>query len=203
MNTKMTKKMRGVLFVLLIESFFVIFLVNGCNTNSYYTRFDVREGNTHFSFEYPSRYEKPFLDTSAGNNYSSVSIQLKNPVEKNLNVLITISTSQVGETFPDSKYLLDYKLKLYESGVLLDYEPIERYPIIIMGIEGEAIFYSSSAPQIFVPYPNRENVIYLTRKVLFSDNNIIWEISVDYDKDYPDTAESDFQHLLQTLKVLD
>jgi hypothetical protein len=177
-------------------------IISSCVADSYYSKFSVREGICKYSFEYPSHYGKPFLDTSAGDAQTTVSITVPYHEEEIINIILVISVYKKNEDqLSSANSLVEYYLRLYESGGVLDFSLIEKSQKSVIGRDGILIVYSHTNP--LDAYPGKESVTDLTREVIFENDGLMWSISVTYDQKTPDSAESDFQHVLETLKIIE
>jgi hypothetical protein len=100
--------------------------------------------------------------------------------------------------------LLDKDLREYESGFnYLEFRLLERSQISVSGVQGEQIIFSHMwKPEGFLgqkgePYP------WKGREVYFYYNGVIWKFDVDSPLSNWEQANSDFEHILQTFKILD
>jgi hypothetical protein len=83
-----------------------------------------------------------------------------------------------------------------------NFELLERSPVEVAGIEGEMIVYlvDNILPIIF-----KENLGRLEyhRVVYFDYNGLIWEMEAQCNQEMANQVNADFDHIVQTFKILD
>ena len=159
-------------------------------------------GNTRYSFEYPSTYRKE-SDDSASQYFTSVFLWL--PGRKGATFLANPSIA-VMITFP-SAIEINAKASLesdLDNGMnLQEFQLLERSEIIVSGIQAEQIVFSwlmtseasSFEPQIYY--------IWSGRKVYFNYEGEIWILTLKSTANAIVQANADFNHFLQTFRILE
>jgi hypothetical protein len=192
---------RGLLLILLLASLMVI--LPGCGG---YREFIFREDNAHFSFEYPASYSKPYVDmTGLPELVSGETHRLIQDGEK-VSVFSVMGFVILNPEYYSTNVsaLLEKDLREYESGFnYLEFKLLERSQISVSGIQGEQIIFSHMwKPEGYIgqkgePYPWRGRTVY------FYSNGAIWEYYLDSPLSTADQANADFEHILQTFKILE
>ena len=183
--------------------------ITGCAgpTNSAYREFTLRMGSTHFSFEYPASYQKPHVDWTALPQLTSVTILhvIGNGGESSIDSHIGIYLMYSKYYSTDAKALLESDLAEYENGSYVsDFKLLDRSQISVSGIQGEQFSYSHTwYPDALSPKSSGNPYPMLGRIIYFYSDGVIWELSVDSPLSTAEQAKIDFDHILQTFKILD
>jgi hypothetical protein len=195
----------------LVLSIFLITLLlslNGCNGAEYLT-FMLKKG-IKFSFEYPSHYKKEEVRAyEQDEGFGRVTLFDKLPSEGSWydSIYIVISDKRIGYTNP--KEIIQVIIT-----DTLPKEIIERSTVTMAGLQGELLVYSFSgdvkdAPSGFWSCsPSRKRVnpdeplVRVSRVAYFDDGDKIWRIEVESAERKAEQAKADFEHILQTFKIL-
>ena len=160
----------------------------GCNTSQYKT-YSLKHGAAHFSFEYPSRYEKQseYLRSS---EHAPIGIRFvhRQPDAPSKDTVFGLNISRLAPEWPDAKAAVARLI----SG-LDDTKATEQSPITVAGISGELVVYLDSR------MPDTPSV----REVFFVFNGLLWNIFIYSDVSKADQAKADFEQILQTFKILE
>jgi len=191
--------------LLLILSLLVnIIGISGLGCSDYRT-FTLREGIAHLSFQYPSRYE---LDSvNLGNIYLGASTDiffftapLKAPDLHD--AMIEIYVSNPYEKWSNS----DESIASYLSFWSRDegFQLMERSSVTVAGVQGTQIVYyrTSHLAEPTNPGIPMVRTPVIVRKVFFDYKNQIWRISVMGHESLADIINADFEHIVQTFKIL-
>lgn len=189
-----------VCFLTLISA---LLLPTGCKGSSpgEYTKFTRKEGPASFSFEYPSTFSKPTVDTA------------------NLNVWIRVSTSGVppesergyesiymdvyfANSAPNSSAKLERDLIGYQE--LRGFRLLDRKSINVAGSSGELIVFSYNGFATLIPVvrPLDMSDIGTAYFAYFDHGGFIWKVRLIADEDGTKYAKVHFQHILKTFEFL-
>jgi hypothetical protein len=81
-----------------------------------------------------------------------------------------------------------------------NFELFERHPVTVSGVEGELIYYQVDW---FLPVPKGEGPgLQYVRAVYFDYGGLTWWIQAKCEKEMIDQVKTDFEHILQTFKIL-
>jgi len=96
--------------------------------------------------------------------------------------------------------MLDFDLDHRQQG-LPDFRLLERSTITIAGVKGERIAYSYSGFYFSSEHAPQTGTAY---KAYFDSKGLIWKLSLIADEyAAAERAKSDFEHLLETFRILD
>jgi hypothetical protein len=171
-----------------------------CN-NSEYREYSFNRG-AKFSFEYPTHYKIFSIHTyikseSTGGLYFIDKLPSKGRPEG----FIDIGLEDPNTHYSDAEGAVEYT----QGSINADFSAniIERSSIIILGRQAELIVYSHKSIIMPEAPPASYNVTKITREVFFDHSGAIWRIIIDSDEERSDQAKSDFEHILQTFKILE
>jgi hypothetical protein len=185
----------GLLLMLLLASLMVT--LPGCN-NSEYRTFTFKKG-VNFSFEYPSHYKIEDVRAYEQEQVSGkVILYDKLSSKVSLFGFINITIIDASEKFPNARVVIE---QIASNELKKDI--LERTTININGIPAELIVYSSKIGMIPEAPPKSWEIVRINRTVCFDYSGLIWVIIIESDEDKADQAKADFEHLLQTFKILD
>ena len=186
----------GVLFV-------VVATFLSCNSSGYRT-FTFNKV-AHFSFEYPAHYRKFAAHATVEDKTIYIGFRDKIIPEGRTNGFIRVVVEGAGYRYPDAEAALEKTLlpftepeKYINPGNLL-----ERSTITVAGVQAELIVYIREADLIPEAPASSLDIMKVTRVVYFDHNNLIWRIRIQSDEDRADQAKADFEHILETFKILD
>jgi hypothetical protein len=181
--------------MLLLASLMVI--LPGCN-NSEYRLFTFKKG-VNFTFEYPSHYKIEEVRAYQQEEVSGkVILYDKLSSKVSLFGFINITIIDASEEFPNAKATIEQiASKEFVKDIL------ERTTININGISGELVVYSSKVGLIPEAPLESSEIVRINRTVCFDYGGLIWIIIIESDEDKADQAKADFEHLLETFRILD
>jgi hypothetical protein len=173
-----------------------ILLFGGCTGE--YKGFYYKEGISKISFEYSSRYY--FEEDDIVNTQYISSLKFK--IEKTgstvdyASIYITIQKT--------SEYISDYKAEIahhfdYYGEIYLNLEIVSQEPITVSSGHGEQIIYKYHLPGI----NDKEGPNMVKMCAFFEHNDIIYSIIMLDQKKNLLLLQGDFQHILDTFKILD
>ena len=165
-----------------------------------YQTYTLEEGVGHMSIEYPSHFRVTLVQLLKEENYTMVDIYgpMNRKVRARTRLWVTVTRTQV----LDAGAALAESLLVARS--LSGYRFIEQKIITVDGFEAEQVVYFYYAARSdyetrllkLTPAPT------VARYVFFVNNGVSWTVAMT---SYETTAEADgvyFQHLLETLQVL-
>jgi len=187
---------RGLLLILLLTSLMLI--LPGCN-NSEYRTFTFKRG-VNFTFEYPSHYKMNSMRSYVeGKGAAGVTFFDKLSSKDSIYGFIFVTIEDASEKYPNAKTAIE---QIASNELKKDI--LERSTVIINGIPGELIVYSHKLGVIEerLPYESSK-IIRINRTVYFDHSGLIWGIEIESDEDKAEQAKADFEHLLETFRILD
>jgi uncharacterized protein YjbK len=112
---------------------------------------------------------------------------------------IFVTIEDASEKYPNAKTAIE---QIASNELKKDI--LERSTVIINGIPGELIVYSHKLGVIEerLPYESSK-IIRINRTVYFDHSGLIWGIEIESDEDKAEQAKADFEHLLETFRILD
>lgn len=162
--------------------------LTGCNTSQYKT-YTLKHGAVHFSFEYPSYYKKQseYLQSS---ELAPIGVRFvhRQPAAPSEDTVFGLNIAPPAPEWRDAKAAVARIISLGDT-----IQVTEQSPINIAGISGELVVYLDSR------MPNTPSV----REVFFVSDALLWNISIYSDESEADQAKVDFDHILQTFKILE
>ena len=96
----------------------------------------------------------------------------------------------------------------------LEKEIIEISNVTMAGMQGEMLVYSHHAPKVSdqfgwscsprkINHPdNPNNVLWIDRIAYFSSGNKLWSVEIGWSESKAEQQKADFDHILQTFKIL-
>jgi hypothetical protein len=186
-----------------------------CNQDGYRT-FTAKNSFCNFSLDYPSAYsnkEGPTLDLfdkyfTVSFNYPDKAYKMVNPDPSSNNAktvtvyhtpaLIHVFINNKGFT---AKTLIEEYLNR-QSG-WANFNLLERSIISISDVSAEYAHFVSSSLLPMRPESGEEIPLKHLRLVYFDYNELVWRIELEYEGEMAEQAQSDFEHILNTFKILD
>jgi hypothetical protein len=198
------RKMRFWLCLTGLISVIVMLLTAGCaysvsRSSDQYNSFTLRKGIARCSFEYNNIYKVGMIETKK--DYSRISLQGPFIGEAQDFNFISIYVNNNTDGKPDYKKAIDHMLDITN---LPDFQILERYPVRIFNEPGEEVIYyfvayhtSKQVAEGIAPTPS------ITYYVAFVHDELLWTIVLNGLDAFAEADRADFDHLLQTFKVLD
>jgi hypothetical protein len=198
--------MNKIAYYIILLSLFSIFLSSCGNSgvNTYKT-YVFNEGILHFSLEYRAYYKVDWTKPAESTGYptqQAMSFDLISPKIKGINdyTYIKVLADKPDDLIPDAKSAMeraqrnasswaDYKL-LDKSEITIDSLHAYRLDYQIRNVIG--IIAGTSGPRISV-----------YREVHFDAKGYVWLIQIRSDSTTAEADKADFEHILQTFKILD
>ncbi len=198
----MKKIIYCVSFLLLINMIF-----SSCadtNVNSYKT-FVLNEGTVHFSLEYRTYYRvdrvKPGDDTGLVSK-DTMDFELISPKIKQTNdyTRIEVIVEKPNTLLPDAKSAIERAERNASSWA--DYKLLDKYELTIDGVQAYRIDYQNiNIIPAIAGVPGKPISVY--REVHFDAKGFVWMIQMRSDSSTAEADKADFEHILQTFKILD
>jgi hypothetical protein len=209
LNNKIALLIIGLLTTLLMSSI----TFGGCNNNPFRTM-TVKNKIASFSFEYSSFYEDhegpTVLDKLTGVELSSpkkrVSSINPNPMEKAKTVTIEYVPARIDVDVYDARDrnatahgdLENWLLKLGD-----DINILERKAVIVSGVQGEQVVFTGSPLFPIRSSTDQPKPIEYTRTTYFDYAGLIWNIEAVYEASMDERLKVDYEHIVQTFKILE
>ncbi len=193
----------------------------GCDgSNSEFKEVTIKNELGHYSFEYPSHYNKKVWDNLEF-KVPYTHLILEGPVITEEVEIFDPETGDIervtGErgTSSISVYISNFKIYYGESYSSVDYierllegeaewenfQLLERSPITVSGVEGELIVYLVDK-LMPIPVEDGKNLEYV-RAVYFDYNDLTWEIIAKCNEDIQGEVTTHFNHIIETFKILE
>jgi hypothetical protein len=193
----MNKNLR-ILVVMAMLAAFVGMSLSCDSSSTGYKTFSLEKGIGHFSFEYPARYKVEITEVRTDLQYTHVTFS--SPFSKELrdSTFITVFVAPPDDASPNSEALLEKSLASAE--VLDDFRFVERFSLTVAGVQGQEVVYSYG--RLVSNYEN-VRIPEFMREVYFDRGGLIWSVSMRSNQSMAEADEADFEHVLQTFKILE
>jgi len=178
-------------------------------TSPGYEKFTLREGISHFSFEYPENYEERLVRTES--EYTDVKFQhyLSGDFisgDDRTDSLLGVSISEEGrlDIWASAEIALEWTVS-YLREAYEDFQVLKRSEININGVKGEMLVCSytpTEAPEDYDPFWWGPSLL-LRRHVYFDYDGFIWEIWMVSHENRAEADEPVWEHLIGTFRILD
>jgi len=158
----------------------------------------VQVDSEFFTFEFPADYDENAFTILSDYPYTDIFFGRHSPIYEHNEITFSFQIQEPYSGFPDAKSMLDdmdYPI-YYEYS---EFKLLERSPVMIGTITGEQIIFSSTLHSFDKMIP------VITRKVYFDHNGLIYTIMMSImsiDPNIVDTANADFDHILETFEFL-
>jgi hypothetical protein len=198
--------------VVLVVSLFSLVCLTSCvgwtatSLNNGYKLFTLTKGIGHFSLEYPQDYSIGIVEinNSSENTYIHITFFTNPPKgqEKELagtfvQILISPPDSNIG----DAKSDFEYSLSIAQNED--NYKLLDQFELDIVGSHSYGVDYSFTVVPDLSHSPLGSVTKYCTtREIDFEKDNLLWTISMTSDTTYADRDKAYFDHILQSLKIL-
>jgi hypothetical protein len=162
----------------------------------------VSRGIAHFSFERPEGYSLDKIEVRNDSEHRYTDVGLSSPLNDKgyYTATIGIFVNPISDVFPDAAVALEYSLSTHSG--FKDFELLQRFTTTVAGTQGQGFVASYSSfrhPTHPVPGWNP----YVTRQVFFGSNGLIFQVSILSDASTAEVEKADFEHILETFKILD
>ena len=170
-----------------LSIFLLISFLPGC-TQEPFRKYTLNHNNIHFSFQYPSAYEKQ-LDYVKDSTLAPVGIRFSQRMPDGSTITLVLNISNKTSEVFDAHSAVERTISgLDDSNAVL-----ERSNLNISNIPGELVVFTDSR------MPANPHV----REVFFENNNLVWDIGVYNNMENQFQAKSDFEHAIQTFQIPD
>lgn len=184
-----------------------VVMSSGCSS---YKRFTLREGDAHFSFEYPGNYEEVLTHVYSG--WAAVSFDHE-LVEEDWIIessYLRVDVYEAGRRGnPDAEAALESAItRIATEEYYSDFEILERSSVSIAGVKGEqctlSYCYREEIPATDDEGPFLKLPALMTvRCVYFDYNGFIWEIWLRSTEGFAEEDKAHFEHIIETFEILD
>jgi len=174
--------------------------------NSPYKTFTMTEGIAHFSFEYSSQYD---IKESVSNEDKGISyVTLVGPYNrdaKDTPEIGVIVGSPSSENYAEDK--INNLITKFSDDPDFNLQELEQADLLISGIPAKLFVYQERDLGRIIAgiYAGVDTsaVIEVIREVLFTYNSCDWMIYIDSDSSTAEADKTDFDHVIQTFKILE
>lgn len=175
----------------------VLLAGQGCRSGPYET-FTLKKGVGHYTFEYPSGYTIDIVEVRDDLAYSNIDLSsTKYGWFVSMGVLVATDTGEP----PTPSELLERDISRVRGDP--DFQLLERSTVVIAGMEAEQATYSYQQIQRPVPDKPTTYVPVVQRHIYFSQAGRLWFLSAQVPQAVSDVGMVDFEHVVQTFKILE
>jgi hypothetical protein len=178
-------------------------LAASCGSSDYKV-FSLREGIGHFSIEYPAEYAISRIDirNDLVSRYTDIGLGSQaitsNP---GLNE-ISIYAWPIDSSSDTASLILTSMLAQGEN-IFPDFKLLGRFSMMIGDMEGQGAIFSWTASAPISSSESEANTLpAVSRMVCFRHGDLAWEIHVASGELEQMQAEADFQHIINTFRIL-
>ena len=181
---------------------------SGCqnsDVNSYKT-FTLDEGTIHFSLEYRTYYKvkevKPGADTGyIGKDIMVFTLISPRVKETRDHTYINVIVDKPDELITDAKTGIERAERNASSWA--DYKLLDKYELTIDGVKAYRIDYQMRNIVPAIAGVSNIPFIEVTREVNFDANGFVWMIQMRSDSSTAEDDKVDFEHIIQTFRILE
>jgi hypothetical protein len=181
---------------------FIISLMMGCTG---YKSFTFNNSIKNCLFEYSVLYNITNVNRAESFSIASVFLLLFSSISKKSgeDTFIQISITRTSASFPDYEALLEDHLKNEQQGLnMSEFKLDKRSQVTVDGIQGEQIVYSYVRKPDPLSIKKSESHSAIAFAVYFEKNGIIYRIIGDTLVERSAKTRNDFDHIVQTFKIL-
>ncbi len=186
----MNMKIKKPIIVILITLLSLLLASLSCSRYPYRT-FVRQKGEPRFSFEYPRYYE----GIGPREVTEPTSVTLFRFKGKDIIYYLKIN---IYLFTPDAQTVLGKYMAIYEDNT--NFKIIERISIIVDSKEQNMLVFSYLYESYDLP---KGSEIYIQRVVVFDHEGWVFEFIGESSAKYESVIKSDFEHILQTFKILE
>lgn len=173
-----------------------------------YTTYIQQEGDAHFSFLYPKYYDTSELEVSLGDVYDDShdgkAIFFGIPFTKEHTMIFFITYYDKYNDLSDVNDAVNERLKWIKEqaslGFFENYKLIEKSKVEVSGISGKELIHSYIWATEIGPV---EAFPCIEREIFLYHDGRIWEIKYLSDVSVKEQANTTFENILQTFRILD
>jgi hypothetical protein len=195
-----TMSYRKIISVIFILSLLALSLI-GCRS---YKSISLKEGIGRFSFEYSPRFIKKNITIQVDNNAETyLLLETAITYYPHIEANVAIHVEMAGDRYINSCELLD----LVESDFDRDYQGCQllgRSEKYIDGLKAEELIFSFNEYKMdsIPPGSHIVSTPSTTKIIAFDYDNKVWVILLTSHESYLNQVESDFNHILETFKII-
>jgi hypothetical protein len=192
---------------LILPSYVLLLLVLVCLTiscgSSDYRLFSLKEGIGHFSLEYPPEYSVTRIDIRNDATSQYTDIGLSSPPVAGSPGLNEISIYAWPVDGNETATLVLDSMLARADTIFQDFELLQRFSVMIGDMEGQAAIFSwTASPAVSSGEPGEITLPAVSRIVCFRHADLAWEIHIASDLTTQESAEIEFQHIIETFQIL-
>ena len=170
--------------------------------NSDYRMFSLNEGIGHFSMEYPAEYTVTRIDirNDSASKYTDIGLGTR-PVAGSPGLNEISIYAWPAESSETAVLVLD-GLLARASSIFQDFRLLDRFAVMIGDMEGQGATFSWTA-SVSVNASEANTLAAVSRMVCFRHGDLAWEVHVASGEAVKEQAETEFQRILDTFRILD
>jgi hypothetical protein len=213
--TKFIRKHFLIIFIFIL----LLFSFSGCSYNEYKS-ITINNELGSYSFEYPSSYEKniwdnlefriPYTNLVLEGTVKSEEVEVFDPDTGKIKTVtgergtctihVTISNYKIenGESYSANDVVKDL---LQGEANWSNFKLLGHSQIIVSGVQGEFVEYLVDR-LMPIPVEDGKNLDYISA-VFFDYNNYTWGIRAKCNQDMMKQVKADFDHIIQTFKIIE
>lgn len=201
--------MQRKLIFIILTLLFLVSLLSGCQAidKNPYKTYVQDKGVIRFSLEYPSNYVIDSIKPAQENGTISdreVYLSFKGPVDRNENDYAHILLS-AGP--PDERFFANAKDSIIRAkrnaSSWADYKLLNESEISIDGVKAYRIDYQIRSVVYAIAGISKEPALAVYRDVRFDAKGFVWMIQVSSGSSTAEADKLDFEHVLQTFKIIE
>lgn len=187
-------------YLVLVGLFIALLLAASCS-NSPYKTFTLRRGVGHFSLEYPVSYDIGKVEVRSDLGYTDMTL-LRRSIEGQEEdfSMITVAVNTIDEYETNIPIAVEHYLA--QVGKWPDFRLLSPPSTVVVttdNISAQQFTFSNSRATRPQPLTIITEVRWV---VLFERDGLIWEMTHQSDAATAEADKADFEHLLQTFKIL-
>jgi hypothetical protein len=194
------------LYVIIIAKIVSVLLaisaLTACSdTSNEYRRYTVHESLGRFSIEYPETYNEPLIQIIKDSFGEDIYLETAhNSENQSIDSIFSIHLTRAKEN-ENANIFLQRQLD-YDAKVAADFSLLERSDTIVSGKQAEQFIYSYT--RLPDTYHGEEggSSPWLQHSVFFDVDGVIWSIRFSSTLSRWDAGNSEFSHLIATLKII-
>lgn len=182
-----------------------LLMTSGCSGADGYKTFTIGEGIAKFSFDYSSRYK--VKEYYAHDNITAVHIRGPFNKEANDYTLIDVIVVPTTSFYPDAESAINDLIRKRSGDSVFEFKVLEQGDLMVAGIPAKFIVYQErdltrAIADMYADNDSKKTAYEVCREIDFVYNDLLWIISIDSDVSTAEADKANFEHVLQTFKIL-
>ncbi len=160
----------------------------------------VKQGIAKYSLEFSINYEVVSVDIRK--TYTSITLDGPEVGENHDHTFISIYARILGDGESGYQSIQEEFLNMENNQP--DFRILERFPVTIAGESGEELaYYYFWRPPVNLELQGEQPKPVIVRRSIFTHDNLFYRIQLNSIESYADTDKVDFEHVVQTFKIID